>query len=166
MDPPHIKVILRKRPKYRSSCFPHALSGWYIVPSIGHYCCHKIRILANNSVQIGQTVSWFHHKIIMPTATAIDIIIATAKYLTEALKQINKNPLLPPSDTITRKALCQIDFIFSYASSALKPQQSPHFKVSKVSTPKPVAAPPRLSPSTTQYFHNISPTTQKNHRNL
>ena len=41
----------------------------------------------------------------MPTTTATDIIIATTKDLTAALKNINKNPLLPPYDTITHKAL-------------------------------------------------------------
>ena len=35
-----------------------------------------------------------------------------------------------------------------------------------VSTPKPVAAPPRVSPSTTQYFYNISSKSQKHCRYL
>ena len=57
--------------------------------------------------------------------------------------------------------LVKIESIFSNASSLLKPQQLPIFKLTRVYTPKPVAAPPRVSPSTTQDFHNISPTTQK-----
>ena len=72
----------------------------------------------------------------MSTATAADIIIATTQYSTSALKQTSKNPLIPPSDTITRKSLFQIDYIFSNASSALKSQQSPVFKLPRVSTPK------------------------------
>ena len=102
----------------------------------------------------------------MPTATATDIIIATAKYLTAALRKINKNPLLPPLDTITRKALFHIGSILSNAYSTLKPQQPPTFKLPRVLNPKPIAAPPRMSPSTTQAFHNISPTTQKHRRDL
>ena len=102
----------------------------------------------------------------MPTATANDIIIATAKYLTAALIKINKNPLLPPSYTITRKALLQPDSILFNASSELKPQKSPTFKLPRVFTPKPVAAPPRVSPSTAQDFDNISPTTQKHRRDI
>ena len=97
----------------------------------------------------------------MPTDTATDIIIATAKYLTAALEKINKNILLPPSDTITRKATFQLDSIFSNYSSALKSQQSHIFKLPRLSTAKPVAASTRVSPSTTQDFHNIPPTKQK-----
>ena len=88
----------------------------------------------------------------MPNATATDIIVATEKYFTAALRQINKNHLLPPSDTITRKAIIQIDSIFFNAYYALKLQQSPTFKLPKVFTPKPIATPPRVSTSTTQYF--------------
>ena len=135
-------------------------------PSLEYYRCHQIWIPATNSVHIGQSVSWFPHKLIMPTPTATEIIIATAKDLTAALRQINKNPPLPQSDTITCRAIFHLDYIFFNTSSALKPQQSPTFKLPRVSTPKPISAPPRVSPSTAQYFQNISPTTQKHHRDL
>ena len=117
MDPPGIKVIFHKHPKGFSSCSPHALSRWYIGPSLGHYCCHQICIPATISVNIGQTVSWFNHKLIMTTSPAIDIIIATTKYLTAALNQTNKNTLLPPYDTTTSKSLFQIYVILSNTSS-------------------------------------------------
>ena len=97
----------------------------------------------------------------MPTAIANYITMATVKYLIAALRQINKNPLLPPFDTITRKACLQLYLILSNAYYALKPQQPPTFKLPRMFTPKPIAAPTRVYPSTTQYFHNISPTTQK-----
>ena len=166
MAPSGIKVLLRERPKDCRSCSPHALFEWYIRPSLENYHCHKICIPATNSVSIGQTVYWFPHKLIMPTDGTTNIIIVTAKYLTLALKKINKNPILPPSDTITRKAFFQLDSVFSNVSSALKSKQPPIFEIPRVSTPKPVAAPPRLYPSTTQGFHNIFPTTQKHCRGL
>ena len=128
------------------------LSGWYIDPSLEHYRCHQTWMPANNSFYIGQSVSWFPHKLIMPTATATEIIIATAKDLTAALRQINQNPLLPPYYTITCKELFQLNSIFSNASSTIKSQQPPTFKLPMVFTPKPIAAPPRVSPSTTQDF--------------
>ena len=102
----------------------------------------------------------------MPASTATKIIIATTKDLTVSLKQTNKNHLLPPSDTITHKLLFQIDSIFSNASSSMKSQQSPTFRLPRVSTSKTFAAPPRASPYTTQYFHSISPTTQKHRRDI
>ena len=52
MDPPGIKVLLRKRPEYRGSWSPHALSGCYIGPSLKNYLCHQIWIPATNSVRI------------------------------------------------------------------------------------------------------------------
>ena len=136
MSPLSIKVILHEHPEYCGSWSPHALSGWYIWPSLVNCRCHQIWIPATNSVRIGQGVSWFPHKLIMPTATATDIIIATAKYLTAALRKINKNPILPPSYTITRKALFQLDSILSNASSAIKPQKNPTFKLPRMFTRK------------------------------
>ena len=103
----------------------------------------------------------------MLTATANDIIIETTKYLTTALTKINKNLLLPPYETITHKAPFQLNYILSNASSALKPQPlTPNFKLTRVFTKKPIDAPPRVSPSTTQDFQNISPTTKKHRRDL
>ena len=162
MDPPCINVLLREFAEDCGSWSPHSLSWCYIVPSLEHYCFRQICIPANNLVCIGQTVSWFPYKIIMPTATDTSIIIATAKDLTAALKKL----LLPPYDTITHKALLQLNSIFSNASSALKPQKIPFLKLPMVSTTNPVAAPSRVSPSTTQYFQNISPTTKKHCKDL
>ena len=46
----------------------------------------KYGYVPTNSAPIGQTASWFPHKLIMPTATATNIIIATVKDLTAVLK--------------------------------------------------------------------------------
>ena len=68
------------------------------------------------------------------------------------IEKPQKSSPLPPSDTITRKALFQLNSIFSNTSSAIKSQQSPILKLPGVSTPKTVTAPPRVPQSTTQYF--------------
>ena len=49
----------------------------------------------------------------MPTVTVQDLIIASAKDLTAALQLPTHHSLLPPSSTITRKALLQLSNIFS-----------------------------------------------------
>ena len=105
-------------------------------------------------------------KKIITTATATNIIIATTKDLNAAFKQTIKNPSLPPYNTTTSKSLFKLDLILSNASYARTSQQYPIFKLPRVSTPKPVAAPPRVSPSTTKDFCNISPTTQKYCRDI
>ena len=127
MAPPDIKVLLCERAKISGSWSPHTLSWWYIIPILEHYHCRQMWIPSTNSSIIGKNVSLFPHKITIPTSTATNIIIATAKYLTEALKQTNKNHLLPPSDTITCKLIFQLDSIFSNASSEIQSQQSPSF---------------------------------------
>ena len=48
----------------------------------------------------------------------------------------------------------------------IKTTTNPYLKLPRVTTPKPVSAPTRVSPSTIQYFHNISPTTQNHCRAL
>ena len=125
MDLLSIKVLLRECTKYCDLWTPHALYGWYIDPVIEHYRLHQTWIPAINLFYIGKIVSWFPPKLIIPTATATDIIISTAKYLLSALKKINKTSLLPPSDTITRKSPFQLNSIFYNAYSALKSQQYP-----------------------------------------
>ena len=161
MAPPGIKVLIHGRAEYHCLWYSHALSGWFIVPILEHYRFHQIWIPATKSVHIGQNFSWFPHKLTMPTATSTKIIIVTDKNITASLKQTNKHPLFSTSDTITLKSLFQLDSIFSNASYALKSQQSPIFKIPRVSTPKHVAAPPRVYPFTTQNFQNIYPTTQQ-----
>ena len=92
--------------------------------------------------------------------------MATTEDLSAALKQTNKNPLLPPYYTITRKLIFQLDYVLSNASYLLQSQQSPIFKPPMLPTPKHVAETPRVSPPTTQDFHNIYPTTQNNRRDI
>ena len=58
MDPPSIKVLLHERPEDRGSWSPHALSGWYIVPSLEHYHCHP-NLMATIVLKTGDDVpSW------------------------------------------------------------------------------------------------------------
>ena len=150
MDPPGIKVLLRGCGKDCGLWSLHVLSRWYIFPSLERYHCHQIWIPATNSVCIGKTVSCFPHKLTMPTDTATDIIIATAKYLTAALKQ-------PPQKTSTyaiqyhhTQSTLSAQFHFLQCLVCTKITTINLFKLPRVSTPKPVAAPPRVSPCTTQ----------------
>ena len=166
MAPPGIKVLLCERPEDRISWSPDALFRWYIGLSLKKYCCHQILIPVTNSDRIGKSVSWFPHKLIIPTVTATDIVIGTTKYLTAALKKIDKKSLLSPYNIITRRALFQLYSILSHAYSSIKPEQPPTFKLPRVFAPKPIAAPTMVSPSTKYDFHNISPTTEKHGRDL
>ena len=58
--------FINERPGDHGLWSPHALSRRYIYPSLEHYCFHHIWIPDTNSVHIGQSVSWYPHKLIMP----------------------------------------------------------------------------------------------------
>ena len=78
-----------------------------------HYRQHRIWIKATNAERIGDTVTWLPHHVHMPTSTAEDIIISAANDLTHALLQSDSSALLPPLNTETRKALQQLQQIFT-----------------------------------------------------
>ena len=59
----------------------------------------------------------------MPITSATDILIATAKYITAALFQSQRNILLPPTNTKTSHALVKLNEIFS---NITKPAESTH----------------------------------------
>ena len=94
LAPPGIKVLAHEQAEGRESFAVHSVRGFYLGPCLNHYRCYKI-----------YSVDWFPHNIKMPTATSTDILLATAKDLTAALKQTQRNPILPPPNTDTRKSI-------------------------------------------------------------
>jgi hypothetical protein len=108
-----MKVLVHERTSDRGSFDAHVISGWYLGPSLHHYRCYRIWIPDTNSVRISDNVSWQPHRTPLPTATQNDLIIASANDLAAALKLNVKQPLVPPTDTITRKALLDLSNIFS-----------------------------------------------------
>jgi len=113
LAPPGIKVLAHEQAEGRESFAVHSIRGFYLGPCLNHYRCYKIYCPSTNSTRIANTVDWFPHNIKMPTATSTDILLATAKDLTAALKQTQRNPLVPPPNTETRKALQTLTEIFS-----------------------------------------------------
>ena len=113
LAPPGIKVLAHEQAEGRESFAVHSYRGYYLGPCLNHYRCYRVYCPATNSSRIANTVDWFPHNLKMPTATSTDILIATAKDLTSALRQTEHNPLVPPPDTQTRKALQTLTDIFS-----------------------------------------------------
>ena len=98
-----------------------------------HYRQHRIWVPATNAERIGDTVTWLPHHVHMPTSTPEDIIIAAANDLTHALLQSDSSPLLPPLHTETRKALQQLQQIFTDKfAHPLKPLPSTTTKLPRV----------------------------------
>ena len=147
LAPPGMKVLLHERPADRGSFDSHAIPGWYLGPAMKHYRCYKIWIPQTNSIRILDQVTWLPHKRPMPTSSKADLVIASAKDLTSALLlPSSPNHILPPLDTVTRKALLDLNKIFA---DRVKPQDN--IILSSNSQPKESAEIPRvpiISPAT------------------
>ena len=113
LAPPGIKVLAHEQAEGRESFAVHSYRGYYLGPCLNHHRCYRVYCPAATSSRIANTVDWFPPNLKMPTASSTDILIATAKDLTSALKQTQRNPLVPPPDTQTRKALQTLTDIFT-----------------------------------------------------
>ena len=188
LAPPGIKVLAHEQAEGRESFAVHSYRGYYLGPCLNHYRCYRVYCPATNSSRIANTVDWFPHNLKMPTATSSDILIATAKDLTSALKQTQRNPLVPPPDTQTRKALQTLTDIFSdttrspsqttdvsfprvrFAESTKFPPQPTNASLPRVPTitTQAPATLPRVPPAppviTTEAFFDLTSTNRRKRR--
>jgi hypothetical protein len=157
LAPPGIKVLTHERAEGRESFAVHSARGYYVGPCLNHYRCYNVWIPATNSMHIANTVDWFPHNLSMPTASTTNILIATAKDLTTALRQSQRNPLLPPPDTQTRQGLIKLNKIFSNAPkpSSTTDADLPRVPTATSRTPAPL---PRVLPTTTKEYLNMPAT--------
>jgi len=160
LAPPGIKVLAHERAEDRESYAVHSARGYYVGPCLNHYRCYRIYIPSKNSFRIANTVDWFPRNIKMPTASATDILLATAKDLTAALRQHQQNPLLPPPDTQTRHALTKLNEIFSNATKQQEeiPATLPRVPAIQIKTPVTL---PRVPATTTEGYLNMIATNQR-----
>jgi hypothetical protein len=96
----------------------------------------------------------------MPTSSATDILLATAKDLTAALRQSQRNPLLPPPDTKTRQALVQLDEIFSNVTKPTITTNAAFPRVPNVKIPTHAAL-PRVPLTTTNDYLTMTATNRR-----
>ena len=187
LAPPGIKVLAHEQAEGRESFAVHSYRGYYLGPCLNHYRCYRVYCPATNSSRIANTVDWFPHNLKMPTATSTDILIATAKDLTSALRQTEHNPLVPPPDTHTRKALQTLTDIFSnkispsqntdvplprvrFAESTKLPSQPANANLPRVPniTPQAPATLPRVPSAqpvmTTENFFDLTSTNRRKRR--
>ena len=187
LAPPGIKVLAHEQAEGRESFAVHSYRGYYLGPCLNHYRCYRVYCPATNSSRIANTVDWFPHNLKMPTATSTDILIATAKDLTSALRQTEHNPLVPPPDTQTRKALQTLTDIFSnkispsqntdvplprvrFAESTKLPSQPANANLPRVPniTPQAPATLPRVPSTppviTTENFFDLTSTNRRKRR--
>jgi hypothetical protein len=152
LAPPGIKVHTHERAEGRKTFAVHSARGYYIGPCLHHYRCYNVWIPTTNSIRIANTVDWFPHNLTMPTSSPTDILLATAKDLTAALRQSQRNPLLPPPDTKTRQALVQLDEIFSNVTKPTITTIAAFPRVPNVKIPTHAALPRKPLTTTNDYL--------------
>ena len=160
LAPPGIKVLTHERAEGREYFAVLSARGYYVGPCLNHYRCYNMWIPTTNSTHITNTVDWFPHNMPMHIASATNILLATAKDLTEALCQSQRNPLIPPPDTQTRNVLVKLNEIFS---NVTKPAESTHNNLPRVPmiTIKTPADLPRVPPITTTGFIDMTATNRR-----
>jgi hypothetical protein len=169
LAPPGIKVLAHEPADGRESFAVHAVRGYYVGPCLNHYRCFNVWTPSTNATRIVNTVDWFPHQLKMPTASTNDTIIAAAKDLTAALRQKNKQPLLPPTNTQTRFALAQLSDIFNNATRPLHSTDAdlprvPPKPFQLATSPSTPATLPRVLPTTTNDYLAMTQVNRQNKR--
>ena len=85
MVPLYCVVEMHAKLSKRKTFGRHSVSGLNVGVSVEHYRCHKIWVKDTKSVWIGNTVSFKHKYLTMPTATATDALLTAAENLIKAL---------------------------------------------------------------------------------
>ncbi|RPI66945.1 MAG: hypothetical protein EHM43_10390, partial [Ignavibacteriae bacterium] len=93
MAPPGTEVLVHLKPSRRTSWSFHAANGWYIGPSLKHYCCIRLIMADTGAERLTDTFRYKHHAMPVPTITPTDRIIAATKHLTDALDGTQEAPL-------------------------------------------------------------------------
>jgi hypothetical protein len=127
--PPGCKIIAHKKPGKRRTWAPHGQNIYSLGPTMHHYRCQNLYILATAGERIVDNLEFFPQNYQMPQLSSIDRLLVAAKYMTDAFQ--NPHPEAPfasnGDDTISAPA--DLAAIFE-----LKLQQTP--------SPTPQAMPP------------------------
>jgi hypothetical protein len=92
MAPPGTEVLIHLKPSRRSSWSFHAANGWYIGPSLKHYCCIRLIMANTGAERLTDTSRYKHHAMPVPTITPTDRIIAATRHLTNTLAGTQEAP--------------------------------------------------------------------------
>jgi hypothetical protein len=92
MAPPGTEVLVHLKPTHCRSWSFHASNGWYIGPSLKHYCCICAIIEGTGGKRLTDTFHFKHHAMAVPVITPTDQIIAATRHLTEAISGVQESP--------------------------------------------------------------------------
>jgi hypothetical protein len=105
MAPPGTKVLVHLKPTRRKSWSFHASNGWYIGPSLKHYCCIHAIMEGTGRERLTDTFCFKHHAMAVPNITPTNQIITATRHLTAAISGIQESP---PDELHAIATLCLI----------------------------------------------------------
>ena len=76
--PAGTRVLVHKKPKQRNSWAYHGVEGWYIGPSLNHYCCVRCYLSSTGAVRDADMVQFFPTQVKFPKVTTEDMLVQSA----------------------------------------------------------------------------------------
>ena len=86
LAPPGTKVIIHEKPTVRGTWATRGVKGWYLGPSMNHYCCHHVYITKTRGERDSDCIEFFPHKTPLPYISSADNSIIAARELSYALQ--------------------------------------------------------------------------------
>jgi hypothetical protein len=94
--PPGTRVVIHSKPATQDSWAAHGVDGWYIGPALESYRCYTCWVNETRRERICDTVAFLPLHVALPVATPNDMILASLRDITVALKQPSHVDMLPP----------------------------------------------------------------------
>ena len=167
LAPAGTKVLIHEKPKQRNSWDYHRVEGWYIGPSLDHYCCVRCYLPLTSGVWHADTVQFFPKMVQFPKVTTKDMFVQSATDILTVLQ--NPLPSLIPKiqygDEI-KNAIAKLAHLLQHAVQHTKPLMhklpspapSHHSPVPPHSLPRvPLVPPPRVQSICFQSSGHCSP---------
>ena len=117
MAPPGTRVVVHEKPENRGTWAPHGVDAWYIGPAMEHYRCYTTYVWSTQAERVSDTVEWFPHEVKMPTASTLELLLATTKDILKCLEQPTHNSPLHPLTDSERDSLKTLTKIFQNVKS-------------------------------------------------
>ena len=128
LAPSGTQVIIHEKPTVRGMWVPHGVKGWYMGPSMNHYCCHHVYVTKTRGERYSDCVEFFPHNTPLPYKSSAENAIIAARELAYALQ--NPAPQAPFSN-IGESQLVAIETlskIFTKAADRGKSTKDPPHK--------------------------------------
>ena len=128
LAPPGTQVIIHEKPTVRGAWAPHGVKGWYLSPSMNHYCHHHIYVTKTKGERDSYCVDFFLHNTPLPYKSSAENAIIASRELPYALQ--NPSPQAPFSN-IGKSQLVAIETlskIFAKAANEGKSTKDPPHK--------------------------------------